>query len=182
MLIDYLPKFMQDIEEIKKIMDISQLEIDNIEKNIDVILKDFFVIGSSKYGTQHYEKILQIIPKLTDSLEKRQYDILAIYNQTLPFTFESLIEKLNAICGEDGYSIQLLYDKFILNVKLILEKKELFATVKNLLEWIVPVNLIINLNIDYNVWKDLYKYKWVDIKKYTWNEIKEIEEIKNKVI
>lgn len=182
MLLNYLPKFMQDIEEIKKIMDISQPEIVNIEENIELILKDFFVIDSSEEGTKHYEKIVQIIPKLTDSLEKRQYDILAIYNQTLPFTFETLIEKLNAICGEDGYSIQLLYDKFILNVKLILEKKELFTTVKNLLEWIVPVNLIINLSIDYNVWKDLYKHKWGDIKKYRWNEIKESKEIKNKVI
>ena len=71
MLLNYLPKFMQDIEEIKKIMDISEPEIVNIEENIELILKDFFVIDSSEEGTKHYEKIVQIIPKLTDSLENR---------------------------------------------------------------------------------------------------------------
>ena len=125
--------------------------------------------------------MLEIVPKLIDSLEKRQYDILVLYNQTLPFTLESLQEKLNAICGEDGYTLEMIYDKFILNIKLSLLKKHLFFTINNLLEWIVPVNLIINFSLDYNVWGDLSKYKWGEINKYIWGEIKESEEIKNKV-
>ena len=140
----------------------------------------FFVVGSSEEGTKHYEKMLNTIPKLSDSLEKRQYDILAIYNQTLPFTLESLIQKLNAICGEDGYTVDMICDKFILNIRLSLNKKELFATVNNLLEWIVPVNLMINFNLDYNIWKNLNKFTWGNVSKFKWREIKESEEIKNK--
>ncbi|MFR4986451.1 MAG: putative phage tail protein [Lachnospirales bacterium] len=181
MLLNYLPYFMQSIEEIEKIMYISEPEIENINKNLEMILNDFFVIGSSESATKHYEKMLEIVPKLTDSLEKRQYDILVLYNQTLPFTLESLQEKLNAICGENGYTLEMIYDKFILNIKLSLFKKHLFFTINNLLEWIVPVNLIINFSLDYNVWGDLSKYKWGEINKYKWGEIKESEEIKNKV-
>ena len=182
MLLDYLPYFMQDVEEIKKIMHISEPEIENIDKNIEKILNDFFVIGASEIGTKHYEKMLGIIPKLTDSLEKRQYDILILYNQTLPFTLETLKEKLNAICGENGYTLNMIYDKFILDIKLALNKKELFLTVNNLLEKIVPVNLILNINVDYNIWRDLGKYKWIDAGKYRWGEIKECEEIKHQDI
>ena len=93
MLIDYLPYFMKDIIEIEKVMNISQPEVDNLQLDTENLLNDFFVIGSSEEATKHYEKILDIIPKLTDSLEKRQYDILVLYNQTLPFTLESLQQK-----------------------------------------------------------------------------------------
>ncbi len=179
MLISYLPKFMQDIEEIKNIMFASQPEVDNIDKNTNEILKDFFVIGSSKEATIHYEKMLDITPKLSESLEKRQYDILSIYNQTLPFTLESLIQKLDAICGKDGYKAYMIYEDFVLNIKLALNKKELFTTVDNLLERIVPVNLIINLNLDYNIWQTLKKVRWIDSSKFKWKDIKESEDIKN---
>ena len=182
MLIDYLPNFMKDVEEMAIIMNASEPEIENINDNIDGILADLFVIGCSQEATKRYERIVQIIPKLTDSLEKRQYDILAIYNQTLPFTLESLQEKLNAICDKDGYTIEMIYEKFILNVQLILSKKHLELTVRNLLEWIVPVNLIINLTIDYNKWKDLKKYRWKDLKKYRWFDIKESKDIKNGIL
>ena len=178
MLLSYLPKFMQDVEEIQQVMYSTQPEIENINKNIENILKDFFVLDTSVEGIKHYEKIVQIIPKLTDSLEKRKYDILAIYNQILPFTLEGLKEKLNVICGEDGYTIDMIYDKFILNVRISLEKKELFLTVNNLLEMIVPVNLIINFNIDYNIWKDLNKVTWRRLNSIKWKDVKEDKGIK----
>lgn len=181
MLLDYLPYFMQDVKEIKKIMNISQPEIDLLNENSEILLNDFFVVGASEIATKHYENMLGIIPKLTDTLEKRQYDILVLYNQTLPFTLETLMQKLDAICGKDGYTINLSYEKFILNVKLALSKSELLITVTNLLEWIVPVNLIINVTVDYNIWKDFGKLKWNEANKYSWNEIKENEEIKNKI-
>ncbi|WP_317368046.1 putative phage tail protein [uncultured Tyzzerella sp.] len=181
MLLNYLPYFMQNIEEIKKIMYISEPEIETINKNIEILLNDLFVLESSQNAVNHYEKMLDIVPKLTDSIEKRKYDILALYNQTLPFTLESLQEKLSSICGEDGYILEMIYDKFILNVKISLKNKELFTTVNNLLELIVPVNLIINSTLDYNVWEDLHKYKWGHISKYKWGHIKDSEEIKNKV-
>lgn len=180
MLLNYLPNFMQNILEIEKIMEISEPEINHINTHIENILKDLFIIGCSETATIHYEEMLQVIPKLTDTLEKRQYDILSIYNQTLPFTLESLQEKLDAICGTDGYTLELLYDKFILNIKLELNKKELFITVSNLLEWIVPLNIKINLNINYNIWRDLTGYTWGNVKIYRWGEIKELEEIRNK--
>ena len=181
MLIDYLPYFMQDIREVEKVMNISQPGVDNLQLDTENLLNDFFVIGSSEEATKHYEKILDIIPKLTDSLEKRQYDILVLYNQTLPFTLESLQQKLTAICGEDGYILNMFYEKFTLDIKLQLDRKHLFFTVSNLLEWIVPVNIVLELYVNYNIWSDLSKYKWGEVKTYKWSEIKENEEIRNKV-
>lgn len=173
MLLKYLPKFMQDIEEIQKIMETSEIELENINLNLGEILKDLFIIGASEKGIKHYEKMLGIAPKLTDSLEKRQYDILSIYNRVLPFTYETLIEKLNMICGEKGYIINIFYDKFLLNVKLKLYKKDLYTTVANMLEEIVPVNISLRIDIDYNVWKKLNNISWQEASNCSWRDIKE---------
>lgn len=182
MLLDYLPFFMQNVEEIKKIMEVSQPEVENINQNLKILLQDLFVLNSTENATKHYEKMFNIIPKFSDTLEKRQLDILVLYNQILPFTLETLKEKLNAICGENGYTLNIIYEKFILNVKLVLDKKSLIFTVEDLLERIVPVNIIINISIDYNVWKDLNIYNWKSLNIYRWGDIKECESIKNKVL
>lgn len=178
MLIDYLPPFMQDVKEIKKIMNISQPEIEKINENIENILKDFFVMEASEEGVKRYEKIVKIKPKLTDTLDKRKYDILSVYNQTLPFTLETLKQRLNALCGENGYFINISYNEFMLNLTLKLNNIKLLNTVSNMLENIVPVNMIINIYIDYNKWQDFCKLKWVQAKLYKWGDIKESEEIK----
>ena len=179
MLIDYLPPFMQQVEEIKKIMNISPPEIEKINENIQNILKDFFVMDASEQGVKTYEKILKITPKLTDTLDKRKYDILSIYNQTLPFTLETLKQRLNALCGENGYIVNICYSDFVLNLTLKLNNIKLLSTVSNMLENIVPVNMVINIYIDYNKWKDFCKLKWSQAKLYKWGDIKESEEIKN---
>ena len=181
MLLKYLPEFMQDIQEIKEIMLSVEPEIENINNTIESLLKDFFILDSSLEATKHYENILKIVPKLTDDLKKRQYDILSVYNQTLPFTFETLKEKLNLICGKNGYTINISYDEFTLNIKLSLGKKEMFTIVDRMLENIVPVNLIIDLKMDYNVWKDLGKCNWENLYDIRWKDIKEEEKIKGSI-
>lgn len=175
MLLDYLPKFMQSISEIKKIMIVCEPEINQINENIDLILRDLFVYGSTQTGTEHYEKMLKITPKKNDSLKKRQYDILALYNQTLPFTLETLKYKLNAICGENGYTLEMIYEEFLLKVRVLLEKKETIYTVENLLEAIVPVNIQLDSSLDFNLWKHLTPYTWKSLSRIDWKYIKEDE-------
>ncbi len=173
MLLNYLPKFLQEIEEIKTIMEISEPEVKQIYVEIENILKDLFVLDATENGVIHYEKILSIFPKFTDSLEKRKNDILAIYNRVLPFTYKTLIQKLNSMCGEENYIIDLDYDNFSLYIKLNLEKKDVYQSVRNMLEDIVPVNIFIKFVLDYNTWGKISKFRWKDIEVDTWEEIKE---------
>ncbi|MDE6357641.1 MAG: YmfQ family protein, partial [Eubacteriales bacterium] len=118
MLINYLPKFLADIEEIKAIMDSCQGNIDNIEIELDNILKDLFVKDATLNGIERYENMLDILPKLTDSLEIRKANILLKYNQTLPFTLENLILMLNSVCGENNYTIKIIYEEFKINIRI----------------------------------------------------------------
>lgn len=175
MLLDYLPSFIKKIEEFKKIMEINDLEILNINEGIDDILKNLFIFDASEDAINRYENILEIIPKSTHNLEKRKDNILFKYRQTLPFTVCNLIFMLNSICGENGYVLDIIYESFILKIKIKLENKGLKDIIDELLERVVPMNLIINVYIDYNTWNMIRPFKWDDIKIYKWQNLKDDE-------
>lgn len=179
MLLDYLPPFMQDIREINKIMTVYDPEMDLLYQYVLDILNSMFVLETNEFTITLYEDMLGVVPKLTDSLQKRQADILAIYNYILPFTYENLILLLNSMCGEDGYTIDLNYKKFLLSIELSIQNAYLFDSVMQTLEKVVPMNILFELTIDYNVWSDLLDNTWSQASNYTWSNIRESEELKN---
>ena len=87
-LYEYLPFFVYNTKEFKELFKILQPKMDNLFIETDKRLTDMFVLGCSEHAVKRYEKIVGIMPKLTDSLEKRQLDILAIYNEVPPFTYD----------------------------------------------------------------------------------------------
>lgn len=182
MLINYLPKFLADIEEIKAIMDSCQGNIDNIEIELDNILKDLFVKDATLNGIERYENMLDILPKLTDSLEIRKANILLKYNQTLPFTLENLILMLNSVCGENNYTIKIIYEEFKINIRINLDKKELENEIFEFLDRIVPANMLINLDLDYNIWEHINAKTWGYIQKFRWIDVRESNQIREDII
>lgn len=178
MLLNYLPKFMANIEEIRAIMNSCEENITDINTKLQEILENFFIKDANLYAIERYENIVGIIPNLVDSLDTRKDKIISKYNETLPFTLEKLILMLNNICGENNYKLWMEYDKFILNFRLALNKKELKESVNIFLDRIVPVNIILKVDLDYNNWIDV-KYKlWGNIIDFSWKYIKEDEKIK----
>lgn len=176
LLLDYLPPFIGNTKEVKTIMNIEQVEIDNLFAYVKEILMNMFVLHSNKYGVTRYEKIVGIVPRLSISLEQRKLDILSIYNEIPPYTYEKLQDILASIVGKDGFKLSLDIPNFILNILLKRDKIVYLDTVNEMLERIVPINIIFKISIDYNVWEDVKSFTWGYVKKATWQELAEDEE------
>lgn len=174
-LAEYLPFFVSNTKEFKELHKVLQPEIDNLFIEADNRLTDMFVLGSSEYAAKRYEKIVDIVPKLTDNLEKRQLDILAIYNEVPPFTYERVVEMLTSLLGFDGFKIYLDIPRFSLKVTLSKKNMQFKGQVNEMLERIVPVNIIIDYDIDWNTWGDLKTFTWRDLSSATWRQAKEDE-------
>ncbi len=174
-LYDYLPFFVYNTKEFKELFKILQPKIDSLFIETDKILTDMFVLGCSEYATKRYEKIVGIMPKLTDSLEKRQLDILAIYNEVPPFTYERLEEMLEALLGKDGFKMSLDIPSYYLKIVLKRDKLQFIKQVNDMLERIVPVNIILDYSIDWNTWSDLKPFTWGTLLSATWKEVREDE-------
>lgn len=174
-LYEYLPFFVYNTKEFKEFFKILQPKIDNLFIETDKRLTDMFVLGCSEYATKRYEKIVGIMPKLTDSLEKRQLDILAIYNEVPPFTYERLYEMLESLLGKDGFKMSLDIPNYYLKIVLKRDKLQFIKQVNDMLERIVPVNIVLDYSIDWNTWSDLKPFTWGTLLSDTWKEVREDE-------
>lgn len=149
-LIEYLPQVLREVREYKALMETEQSEIVDLWDALEGALKDQFITEATINGVLRLEKILKIAPKATDSLNDRRFRILARLNEQLPYTFRGLEEKLNALCGVDGYTVELTHGSYTLKVRIELVVKKQFDEVDQLLKRIVPANLIIDIDLRYN--------------------------------
>lgn len=149
-LIDYLPPFMQEYHEMKKIMEVEQPEVDNLWGSCTNALDDQFVLSATENGVKRWEKVIGITPKDTDTLDERKFRILSKMNQELPYTITKLKESLNVLCGEGNFSINLQTANYHIEVKLALTNKNNYSDVVDLLSKMIPANLTQWVRIMYN--------------------------------
>ena len=76
MLIDYYPRVVGQIREMKEICEAEQPEFDNISKEIDRLLANMFIATSDEHGIARFEEELGIVPTLEQSIEERRIVVL----------------------------------------------------------------------------------------------------------
>lgn len=167
-MIDYIPHIIRDVREYKAIMnDAEQPEMVEIWNAFDNALNDQFILDATENGVSRWEKILGIIPKATLTLDERKFTILTRINEQLPFTITTLNEQLKSLCGADGYVVQLNANAYTLIVKVALVAVQNFTDVQQLLNRIVPANLIVQLSIIYNTHEVLRDFTHAGLSAYT---------------
>ena len=172
-LIDYLPIFVQDYAEIKAIMDTEQVDVGAVWTDAENVMKDQFVADATEYGVKRWESILGIVPKATYTLEERKFNILTRLTEQLPYTTESLSNVLSSLCGDDGYILEINYDTYEVVVKLPLSNINNFDAVKELLEKMIPANMVIHVIVRYNSNEKLYSFTHGELAAYTHKQLRE---------
>ena len=172
-LIDYLPEFLKDIREYKAILtDATQPEIVDLFNAIENALNDQFIMDATENGVSRWEKMLKIVPKATYSLDDRKFTILTRINEQLPYTMTSLKQRLDVLCGEDGYSVELDADKFTLKVRVDLTAKNNYNDVLVMLEKVIPANMIIDVSLMYIQNQALSTYTHGQMSAYTHEQLR----------
>lgn len=172
-LIEYLPDFLRSVREYKAILtDAFEPEVVELFQAIENALSDQFIETASEYGISRWEKMLKIVPKSTHSLEDRRFTILTRLNEQPPFTMEALKQKLENLCGKDGYSVEVDVEKFILKVRIALTSRNAFDDVCVLLERVVPSNMVIDVSLMYNQHKAFSQYTNGQLTAYTHHQLR----------
>ena len=115
---------------------------------------------------------MSIVPKATLSLNERKFTIFSQLNKTLPYTITALKQMLEALCGADGYSLEVKSEIYTLFVRVALVAKSNYDNVHSLLHKIVPANMVIDLSLMYTQNSMLSKYKHTELSAYTHNQIR----------
>lgn len=146
-MIDYLPIFIQNYEEIAAIVEAEQVSVEKAWTDAENVMRDQFVVDATENGVKRWESILSITPKATHTLGERKFYILARLNEQLPYTMQSLQTALESLCGKNGYTLKMDTDRYELTVKLALSNENNLEAVANLLNKMIPANLVKNVRM-----------------------------------
>lgn len=83
----YLPDFLKEFKEFKKLRNLSESDIKELLKlwnSFKDILDDNFINDSTENGVESWERVLNITPKAYDTLNDRKFRVLTRLNEKLP--------------------------------------------------------------------------------------------------
>jgi hypothetical protein len=148
--LDYLPQVLAELDEIKEISKAEDITLGAEWKNVKDIISDQWIELSTERGIKRREKLLNIQPFADDTLETRRFRILTRWNEKLPYTYRVLSEKLDTLCGVDGYELELKPNLYSLSIKIELTQKRMLNDVQELSRRMIPANMVLVVTLRYN--------------------------------
>lgn len=157
-LISYLPQYIQDYREIKQILNSEDPEILTLNVEIDQFKNNQFILSCNETGIKEFEDLLKISPSPDDTLEARISRVLARWNDSIPYTYRGLIEKLDTLCGSGNYIIFPKFNDYELELTVHLPLSGQVDELEYLLSYMIPANIaVLSSNmLDYQAIGTLY--------------------------
>lgn len=167
----YLPKALKDVAEFKAIADVETEQTKDIWTACETAMDDQFLDTANVSGVERREKMLGIVPYATDTLADRKFRLASYYSTDVPYTRPKLVEMLVTLCGTNGFV--LTYGTHSVDVKVALGVAKQADVVKELLERILPANMVFNVGLLYATWGSLNLKTWSELSSKTWQQVKE---------
>lgn len=172
-LIDHLPSYIQKYREIQGIMNAENPEVQLVEDASETIKNNMFVLHTDEAGIQRYEKMFGLTPLKNDNLDDRQRKVLSHYTNSVIYTLQGLINRLNAICGVDNYTIELIPNEYKINIKLRFSIKSSLPAISSMLFDMIPANMICNCAVERNTHVVLSEYPNYLLSQFTHVELQD---------
>ena len=144
-LVSYLPPFLADIRELKAALEAEDPEFELVWKAADKILSNEFIQTADENGISRFEAMLRLYPQSDDTLEVRRARVMAAWYSNLPYTYRLLIKKLSILCGGTDFSVTKKYGSYCISVITHLKSYDQIAELKDMLNKMLPANMIVNL-------------------------------------
>ena len=164
---DLWPLIIQELREFQKIAEIEEPLFEQLEQAIEDIVNDQFIQTATERGIARREKMLKISPFADDTLETRRFRVQGVWNDKLPYTYRVLLERLDSLCGPDGYVMELNAGEYSLNIKIELTKKRMFDEVVKISRQMVPANIVVTVELRYNQHMTLVNFTHNQLAQYT---------------
>ena len=171
-IMDLWPPIMQELMEFQKIAEIEEPFFEQLKQEIQNIVDDQFIQTATEKGIARRERMLKISPFADDTLETRRFRVQGVWNDKLPYTYRVLLERLDSLCGPDGYVMELNAGEYSLNIKIELTRKRMFDEVVRFTRQMVPANIVITVELRYNQHLTLAYFTHEQLSQYTHNQLR----------
>jgi len=170
-LVSYLPPFMADFKEIAAALEAENPEFKLVWNAADQVLKNEFVETADEYGITRFEKMLNILPYNTDTLEDRRLRVLTMYNANTVCTQKVLENMLDSLCGKGKWKYNLSAQTFTVSIKVALESISQKNCIEDFLKQLLPCNLIYDISLIFTLWRHTKPFRWKEMSAFTWDQL-----------
>lgn len=171
-LISYLPSVVSEIGKVSELMSISQVQVDDLWSDLAVVLDSQFVNLADEVSVSRYETMLGILPKSSWTLAERKENILSVLAIGLPYTLANLELQLKNICGENSVIVEVYASEYLLYVRVDLEVRTKYDMVEDLVQRMMPANLVLDISLGYNKYGDLVDLSHGEMDIMTYYDVK----------
>ena len=145
-LLKHLPLFIQEYREIRTIMNAENPEFQTAEDETEIIFNNQFIQSCNLKGIAKFESLMGIVPEPDDTLTSRISRVLTRWNDTVPYTFIVLCQRLDTLCGEGNYEIKRDINNYTMDITTHLELVGQTDELEYMLGYMIPANIAIAVN------------------------------------
>ncbi|EOT26516.1 hypothetical protein C805_00608 [Eubacterium sp. 14-2] len=171
-LISFLPEFMCGYLELRKLLSAQQREVQALEDMTEILKNNQFILSADEQGIEKFETMLGIAALDDDSLENRRFRVLSRWNNAIPYTEQVLRNRLDTLCGADGYSLEIQNQEYRIKIRVALKSKKNYKMVEEMLKETVPANMVLDLSLLYNQHKTLKQFTHRQLSAFTGKQIR----------
>lgn len=165
--IEYLPELIKNLREIQHITTVEDQELILTSEDIERVKNNQFIMSTDCIGISKFEKLLSITSIKSESLENRQLKVLSKWNDSIPYTYKWLEQKLNGLYGEGNYIISPDFDSYRLDIIIFNAKIGQIEYLVKALEQYVPSNIVYVVTKENETIDNIYLFNILKIRKET---------------
>lgn len=143
---EYWSPVVAESLEFTVIADAENPEFNYLWEKIYGLVDEYFVRSATEYGVQRMEKILNIVPLASETLDQRKDKIIWKLNLKIPYTMRFLKNILASMVGEENREVEHDNDTQVLTVRIKEGLRDMTQLRKDL-EKIIPAPLILKLEV-----------------------------------
>ena len=141
-MIEYLPHILREYREYKGIADGQQWLFALLWAAMERVLMNQFIETADEVGIGRWEKILNITPKGTETLEERRFRIKSRVNQAqLPYTYRALQIYLSSV--SEDFETVVDHNAYTLFLRITLAGYRQRDDLAAVLRLMIPANMVL---------------------------------------
>lgn len=139
----YVPPFLLNYGELKQLYESENPEFKKLNIEADNLLDNQFIGSTNEKGIARYEALLGISGMQEYSLEERQIKVYTAWIDDIPYTFNTLKERIERLCGKGNFTLLVNNIEHKVIITTHLEYQLQSEELERMLDIILPANMVL---------------------------------------
>lgn len=145
-LMEQLPTWFKPVLEYIELMQSFGVQLNTLNEQGQQIYNNQFIQTADLATIQTWERLFGITVRYGDTLEFRRARLIQKFSQIVPYTYWDLKDRLTALYGEDGYTLEVNSEECWIKIFVTSDRYGAIDLLYDLIWDVVPAHLRIYAN------------------------------------